>query len=242
MTTTPTETNTPTITATPTETGTPTNTPTVTTTPTRTPTAVPTNTPTASATATASPTVTNTRTRTPTSTPTASPTATNTRTLTPTPTAVPPGTNLLINPGFELDSNGDGLPDTWSTWANFTRNSSVVHSGSFAGRFQAADNSGATINQRVLNLSAATPYNFAGWVNIPATSDAFTLKLQVRWMNSSKNTINTINVKTYSAATNGWDQATATLTSPAGTVMAEIKLVVSSLNATIYVDDFSFGP
>ena len=175
-------------------------------------------------------------------TPTNTPTPTNAPTGTPTPTATPgTATNLLANPGFELDVNSDGLPDGWSTWARFTRSSAVVHGGAFAGRFRAANDSGATITQRVSNLTAGTTYNFAGWVNIPPTTDAFNLKLQVRWLNSANNTISTKTMKTYSAATAGWDQTAAALVAPAGTVKADIRLVVSSLSATIYVDDFSFA-
>lgn len=146
-----------------------------------------------------------------------------------------------MNPGFELDANADGLPDTWTTWSKFTRSNAVIHSASFAGRFKSTANDGATIKQTVTGLTAGTSYRFSGWVNIPATTDAFTIKLQVVWQNSSGGTISTSTVKTYSAETSGWNQATGTLVAPAGTVRATIQMVVSSLNATIYVDDFSFG-
>jgi hypothetical protein len=148
---------------------------------------------------------------------------------------------LLLNPGFELDANTDTRPDSWTTWSGFTRSNAVVHSGSFAGRFRAADNSGGTVRQRMRNLTAETAYNLAGWVNIPATTDAFSLKLQVRWLNSASSTISTTTVRTYSAPTNGWTEATAALVAPAEATMADVRLVVSSLNAKIYVDDFSFA-
>ncbi len=147
----------------------------------------------------------------------------------------------MVNPGFELDANNDDLPDSWTTSSHFTRSNAAVHSGAFAGRFGATDNSGDQVHQRVTNLTAGTTYNFTGWVNIPATTDAFSLKLQVRWMDSAKNTIDTITMRTYSATTAGWNQATAALVAPAGTALADIRLVVSSLNATIYLDDFSFA-
>ena len=114
-------------------------------------------------------------------------------------------------------------------------------SGTFAGRFKASDNSGATVKQRVSGLTAGTTYHFSGWVNIPATADSFTLKLQVRWLDSANNTLSTTTLKTYTAATSGWNQATAAIVAPANTAKADIRLDVGSLNATIYVDDFSFG-
>jgi hypothetical protein len=77
--------------------------------------------------------------------------------------------------------------------------------------------------------------------------DTFTFKLQVRWINKTGNTISTITIKTYSAPTNpgsnnGWDTTTTSLVAPPGTKSAEVRMVVSSLKATIYVDDFVFGP
>ena len=151
-------------------------------------------------------------------------------------------TNLLGNPSFEVDANNDGKPDVWSTNAKFTRNNSIAAiDGTYVGRFLAADNSGVTIQQVVPNLTAGGTYNFSGQVNIPATSDAFTFKIQVKWRNSSNNVISTSVVKTYTASTSGWNEATASLVAPIGTTNALVQMVVTNLNATIYVDKFSFG-
>ena len=173
------------------------------------------------------------------------PTMTPTITPTPAPTAVPtatpvPSGNLLKNGGFELDTNNDGRPDNWGSNTNTSRSSAVVHSGSYAIQHSSTSNAGYTVSQVVSNLTAGTSYSFGGWVNIPATSDAFTFKLQVRWRNSSNSTISTSVVATYSAATSGWVAASASLVAPAGTTNAQVQMVVSSLNATIYADDFDF--
>jgi hypothetical protein len=170
------------------------------------------------------------------------PTPTQTPISTPVLTPIPSATNLLVNWGFEVDANNDGKPDTWSTNNKFTRANSLVFSGSYAGKFFASDNTGVTIRQAVKNLTAGTPYSFSGRVNIPASSDAFTLKLQIKWRNASNNVISTSTIKTYTASTNGWNQATANLTAPAGTTNALVVMVVSSLNRTIYVDEFIFKP
>ena len=93
-------------------------------------------------------------------------------------------------------------------------------------------------------MSKASPGTPAGGlgtgIDIPATSDAFTFKLQVRWRDASNATISTSVVATYSAATSGWTTASASLLAPAGTTNAQVQMVVSSLNATIYADDFDF--
>jgi hypothetical protein len=163
--------------------------------------------------------------------------------LSGTGAAAPPPSNLLANPGFELDANGDTKPDSWSQNNKFTRSSAGPHGGSYAGKFRATDNSDLTIAQTITGLTAGTTYKVAGWVNIPAQNDAsFTFKLQVSWRNASNTTISTKTIKSYIAATGGWNQATASLVAPAGTTNAQVQLVASSLNGTIYVDDISFGP
>jgi PKD repeat protein len=146
---------------------------------------------------------------------------------------------LLGNPGFEESSSGK--PSIWSTNSKFTSSSTLVHSGSFSGRFFATDNSGTTISQVVSNLTAGTTYAFSGWVYLPSTTDTFTFKLQVLWLKSSGSTIRTDTVKTYSntSTKNIWDQATKSLVAPTGAVKARVQMVVSSLKTTIYVDDFS---
>ncbi|HZQ08648.1 MAG TPA: hypothetical protein VFD70_18845 [Anaerolineae bacterium] len=206
------------------------------------------------------PTLTPTPTFTPTptsnpSTPTLTPTPTTdvspTLTLTPTPTTdvsptpTPTPTlggpiNLLQNPGFELARNGQ--PQVWSTWKNFLQSNEVVLSGNFAGRFGATDNSGGTIKQVVKNISAGSAFIVGGWVNIPPTSDAFTFVIDMRWRDANNNIIRIDPVKTYNAATTGWDQVTAILTAPPGTTNGQVRLKVTNLNATIFVDDFSFTP
>lgn len=160
----------------------------------------------------------------------------------PPPTPTPdPSSNLLANAGFELDANGNNLPDDWTQNNFFTRTNQDKHSGSHAGKHSAVTNPNYNIEQTVNNLSAGTSYIYSGWVNIPATSDTFSLKLQVRWKNASGGTISTSTIKTFSKATNGWTFANGALVAPAGTVKAQIRMRVTSLDATLYVDDLFFG-
>ncbi|MGH8610626.1 MAG: DUF4082 domain-containing protein [Gammaproteobacteria bacterium] len=148
--------------------------------------------------------------------------------------------NRLLNPGFELDANNDSRPDSWSSNANFTRSNVLARSGVFSGRHFSSANAGYTITQVVTGLTGSTNYTFAGWVNIPSNTDPFTLTLRVRWRNALNIVLRTDNIKTYSASTSGWDKATASSSlTPTGTTNAQVQMVVSSLNRTIYVDDFA---
>src|SRR3989442_589389 len=148
--------------------------------------------------------------------------------------------NLLLNSDFEHDCNNNTLPDQWSDDSHFTRSNAVVHDGGFAGKHLATSDASYTISQTVRGLSAGKRYNFSGWTNIPPTSDAFSFTVQVQWRNASDSTLSTQIIKTYTAATNGWDQAIASLLAPTGTTNAKVQMVANSLKATVYVDDFLF--
>jgi hypothetical protein len=158
----------------------------------------------------------------------------------PPPPSPPPVPTVLANSGFELDVNADSRPDSWTSAATFTLTHEVVHGGSTAGIHLATDNSSYIAKQNVPGLSGGVSYQFGGFVNIPATTDAFTFKVQVQWRGAS-GTIATATVKSYTSATSGWDQAAATLVAPAGTTNAQIIMNVGSLNAAIEVDDFTFS-
>jgi hypothetical protein len=159
--------------------------------------------------------------------------------------APPPPGNLLVNASFDNDANADNRPDSWTSNAKFTRSNAVTRCSTtaYVGRFFATDNSGAPITQSVAGLTAGATYNFSGCVNIPAQNDTtFTFKVQVQWKNASNGTISTTTVKSYTAATSGWNVAAKNgMVAPAGTVSALVKMVASSLNGNIYVDDFVFG-
>lgn len=147
--------------------------------------------------------------------------------------------NLMLNPSFEIEANADGRPDSWTSNSRFTRTTAAVRSGAYAGQFLTTSNTSITIGQNRTGLSAGRAYTFAGWVNIPATTDTFTLSLQVQWRNSSNSVISTQTVATHNGQTSGWVKALATLTSPTGTTRATVNIVCNSLRGTHYVEDIT---
>ncbi|HWM18628.1 MAG TPA: PKD domain-containing protein, partial [Ilumatobacteraceae bacterium] len=153
------------------------------------------------------------------------------------PSAAP---NLLLNPSFELDTNGNSIPDDWGIVTAFTRsNVTPAQDGSFVGRHLANN---AKIFQQV-NVTAGTSYDFSGMVNLPATSDAFSFALNVQWRAGNTNLGAPVVIHTFNDDTNGaWQSRTATLTAPAGATSARIQMDGNSMNATgtAYVDAFSF--
>lgn len=147
--------------------------------------------------------------------------------------------NKIANPGFEVDANGDGRPDSWTSNAAFSR-SAPGYTGEYSGRFYSTKNKGCTIGQTVTGLTAGSPYQFSGWVNIPQTTDQFTFRFNIVWKNTRNSTISTQTVTTYSGPTSGWVEASGSYVAPAGATRAQINMVVTSLNAIIYVDDIVF--
>ena len=89
------------------------------------------------------------------------------------------------------------------------------------------------------NITAGTSYTFSAWTNIPATSDSFSYRLQLIWKNASGNTLRTDTIKSYTSQTGGWNRVVSTKIAPTDTRSVIIRMIVKSLNATIYTDDFS---
>jgi hypothetical protein len=151
------------------------------------------------------------------------------------PPPPPPGGNIIVNGDFEA-ANAQGQPTSWTLDTRFSRSSAVVHGGTYAGRHQAADNSGYKVTQDV-SASAGQAYDFSGWVDVPTTSDPFKIVLKVQWRTAS-GAISTVTLGKVTKSTTGWVRLTKALTAPAGATIARAMMVISSLNATIYVDDF----
>lgn len=155
-----------------------------------------------------------------------------------------PAGNLQLNPGFEQDANADTRPDNWTVNANVTRSNAVKRSGTYAMRHNASNDASYSIESTAIaNLVPGASYGVSAWVNIPAASDpdGFIFQLVVQWRDNANTLVATTPVKTYTAATSGWNSAAATLIVPPNASSAMMRMVVSSLRGTIYVDDVFWG-
>jgi uncharacterized repeat protein (TIGR01451 family) len=156
-------------------------------------------------------------------------------------TVVNAAPNLLQNPGFEADADGDTVPDNWISSGQFTRDNTLVHSGAYSGMQEAVDSSSYTVSQTIARLAVGKTYTFSGYVQIvPAVRGTFLVSLEVEWLDSGGNSIGTATIKTYTRGVNRWDLATQNLVAPPGAAKAQVQMVVSGLNGTIFVDDFAF--
>lgn len=154
-----------------------------------------------------------------------------------------PSQQLVLNPGFEVDDDGNGIPDNWGNNVKFMRVGTPRRSDSYAGRLSATDNKNVTITQQISNLSAGQTYNASCWVRIKKTADVFAFKVQVRWRDSANKILRTDVIgRTFTGKTVGWEQAARTMSAPTGTATAQFQFKATSLNAKIYLDDCSFTP
>ncbi len=151
--------------------------------------------------------------------------------------------NLLQNGSFELDANSDTRPDNWTSDSHFTRSSRTKHSGSFAGRHFATDDSSYMISSQIItNLHGGEPYNVSGWVKIPPYIHDFSFQIRVRWFFGNF-PIATDTIAFYQQSTgSAWELVSANKVAPGATTSAWVEMVVTNLNSSIFVDDFVFGP
>ena len=150
--------------------------------------------------------------------------------------------NQLLNPGFEVDDDGDGRPDLWWLWSRFTRSSTSLRLGASSARSQGDGTAfapGQTIKTEVL---AGLPYHVAAWLSVPATSDAVVVRVRIRWLGTTSNTIRLDTIGTVTGSTPGWVQVAGTVTPPAGANQVAIELYETGLTTEIFTDDVYVGP
>jgi hypothetical protein len=146
----------------------------------------------------------------------------------------PSGGDVITNGGFEV-ANASNQPAGWSADSRFTQSDLEAHTGAFSGRHRATDNSGYKITQDAA-VSGGQSYSFSVWVNAPATSDGFKVVFKIQWRSSSGK-LTDVTLGKVIRQTGGWSQITSAAPAPAAATVARVMMVVSSLNATVFVDD-----
>jgi hypothetical protein len=188
-------------------------------------------TPTASAVVTATAPLPSTPTLTPVSTP-------------PPPTPSPlPGASLLTNGGFEVNSNGDGVPDGWSVtpanWSHLVSASSEEQAeGAVSLRASGSGGQSYTVSQE-LPVSPGQTYNLSGALNIPSTSGAFQAQVQLYVLTKYKGPVSTTVVSSHTAGTGGWVPINGTVQIPSNGGLLRVQLKVSNMHADVHLDGLS---
>ena len=149
-------------------------------------------------------------------------------------------TNLLANPGFELD-NGSGAPASWTCeQAYCSRSTAVKLTGDASLKVDHTTGAWFGIFQNVA-ASAGEAYAFEGYVNIPRNAGS-DIVLKTQFLNGSgvvlaEHTAGSFNGTT----TSGWTGVQGTSVAPAGTASAKVLVYIYNLNAELYLDDFTLS-
>jgi Calcineurin-like phosphoesterase len=147
--------------------------------------------------------------------------------------------NLVRNPGFEADADGDARPDDWTTDSRFTRDAAAVRGGEHGGRHRAPATSPGTyaVAQDLEGLRPGATYDFAAWIDVP-TSTQVGFEWDVVWRTADGAVISQTSIWS-SPGTGSWREARGAVVVPAGTATAELRMVLTGLSGTVHVDDVS---
>ncbi len=74
------------------------------------------------------------------------------------------GENLLPDGDFEIDDDGDGLPDGWEIIPPVVFDEEIVHSGARSVRIDSDDVTINNINKQYVTLAPNTTYTLTGWM------------------------------------------------------------------------------
>ncbi len=148
--------------------------------------------------------------------------------------------NLLVNPGFERDSNGDGVPDGWQVEIHtsegaegtIVRDTKVRHSGSASVRIEHTSQAGwVRISQFDIPARPNTTYRFSAWVR---GKGRFLCALY-EFVKTKRGQYKTHRV-VRDAATDQWRQVTATVSTGKDAAKFKLSLITDS-PATVWFDD-----
>jgi hypothetical protein len=107
------------------------------------------------------------------------------------------GSNLLQNPGFEEDTDSNGVPDHWEPFtpmasdATFEWNSSVYHTGGHSVSIESTSE-GMAMWQQFVDVVGDTMYTFAGHSKLEAVTGE--CKLELVWRDNVNNIISFFNL------------------------------------------------
>lgn len=157
------------------------------------------------------------------------------------PPAAPPTDNLLVNGGFEQDSNDDGLPDGWTVSVpdgefGLATGLSNTPEGKRVAALQPSMKS-FTLTQDV-DAGQYQGYEFSGQVNIPAAGGWFRLSLTAIPLNDQGQPLGSLELASFTSPTSGWVGVKSKITTPSYTAKIRVQAKVDVMRATAYLDNF----
>jgi len=141
----------------------------------------------------------------------------------------PSGYALILNPSFEVDIDGDGIPDKW-TW-NGTGGALSTEESMRGNQSFKVSGSGTLSSDP---FSVSEEYEYMVYVASKSVGDKF-IEIEVDWLDGDLNTLSTSEVWK-GGAFKTWKYIGNVVTSPSNSRYAILKLIASG-SGTVYWDD-----
>lgn len=157
--------------------------------------------------------------------------------------------NLLQNPGFEDDVNGDGVPDFWSPWptpppsgVTFAWDNTTYYSGAHSVRVESTSSSSIGMWRQVVTVIAGAVYNLSGYVGFEGITPPSRCNLQLVFRNTSGAVIEMVDFPSHDGTRElAYDfPRELKVRAPTSAVTAEVNLILRGLGKA-WFDDIFFG-
>ncbi|WP_397334316.1 fibronectin type III domain-containing protein [Paenibacillus glycanilyticus] len=153
-------------------------------------------------------------------------------------TLAPIPVNKLQNAGFDT-SNSNNKPDQWVCENDYFcyRDTAVKRNGTASMKMTGDTGPWLAFYQDV-NASAGTAYTFDGYYNAAANSGT-TIEFKLRFLDASNNVLQDNLLYTHTGTNSGFANVNGTRTAPANTAKARVYIYMKDLRGSLYFDDFS---
>jgi len=153
-------------------------------------------------------------------------------------------TNSLLNPGFENDGNGDGVPDNWyfmndTGVGSVSMNDTDMRNGAWSVRItRNATNQNSSYVAQNYTVKAGTRYYAAGFANLTNVSSDMGAHLQIKAHNSGGTVVKYYNGSARTGTTTDWVSLAQVIYEPLdGIINISIGAAFSKSNGTVFFDD-----
>ncbi|MCD4825099.1 MAG: heparinase II/III family protein [Phycisphaerae bacterium] len=152
--------------------------------------------------------------------------------------------NMITNPGFEADSNGDGIPDGWRKLAGknsppvlFTRDGKVKRSGKYSVSIRKDKPAGAGWWRQTVSLKPNAKYELVVYVKGRKVEGARGARVQIWFRDKNGKQARREYCSTSSAGTFGWKRTVHRFTTPENTACGVLGLVLVNNTGKVWFDD-----
>lgn len=153
-------------------------------------------------------------------------------------TLAPIPVNKLANPGFDT-SNSVNKPDAWTCENDYFcyRDTSVKRNGTASMRMSGDTGPWLGFYQDVAATAGET-YAFDGYYNA-ASNSGTTIEFRLRFLDASNSVLQDNLLFTHTGTTTGFVNVTGSRQAPASTAKARVYIYMKDLRGALYFDDFS---